>query len=77
MIDRCGQIWLWHNCALLVLSTRPSTVSDVLSEYPDDLTPLPSIAEHECVDLTEGRLCVEREHQGIPWERREGYKRIL
>lgn len=77
MIDRRGQLWVRHDRALLVLSTRPSTVSDVLLAHPDDQTPLPGHAEHECVDLTEGVLRAVRENQGFPWEHRKGSERIL
>lgn len=77
MIDRRGQLWLQHDRALLVLSTRPSTVSGASPDRASDLTPVPGFAQHECVDLTEGCHRTVRENQRMPWEDRASTSRIL
>lgn len=77
MIDRAWQTWTRGDRVVLVLSTRPGRISDVLTEFPDDHTILHGFSEHESIDLTEGTLVSLRENQDFPWETRENWKRVL
>lgn len=78
MIDRAGQVWIRRGTVVLVLSTRPGLISDVLSDHQDDgREVLPGFYKHWVVDLVGDDVDEEGENQKFPWETRSGYERVL